>query len=214
MSPRVQQLVAGLAAVVLIVLFWLFLWRPQSERIDEIEVQIADLETEEQTLRGRIAALEEVRARAPEIEAALAAAESVIPRDAAMPSMVRQLQLAARDSGVELIAINPTRPAAFSEAVPELSVISLTVELRGSYFQMVDFLRRVEDPAISSRGIEWKSTTVTLEEYPTLSGVLAGEMYATLPAPPEVPLEDVPEGEASPAPADDTATEEPTEDES
>ncbi|MDX1620251.1 MAG: type II secretion system protein GspM [Nitriliruptorales bacterium] len=206
---RNQLLLGGLGVVLLLVLFWLFLWQPQSSRIDEIETEIEDLESQRVSLEGRIASLEEVRARAPEIEAALAAAESVLPRDAAMPILVRQLQLAAQDSGIELRAINPSRPVEFGEGAPELAVINLSVDIAGSYFQIIDFLRRVEDPAITARGIEWQDISVSLGEYPTLSAVMSGETYAVLPAPPQPgePEEDETE-------ADGGATEEPTEGES
>lgn len=205
---RMALVFAGLGALLLIVLFWFFLWNPKSQQIAEIETEIEAARTQQATLRAQIARLEEVRARAPEIEANLAAAESVIPRDVALPGMVRQLQLDATDSGAELFSISPGQPEPFSEEVSELARIPLTVQVNGSYFQLVDFLRRVEDPALSPRGIEWHSVNIVEIEYPTLVAVFTGEMYAVVPAVPvveEAPTE--PGAGPSPSPSP-TATEE------
>lgn len=197
MNSRVAFLLAGLGAVLLVVLFWLFLWNPKSDEIEQIEAQIETAKTQQATLRTQIARLEDVRARAPEIEAQLAAAESVVPRDVALPTMVRAMQLAATDSGVDLISISPAQPEAFSEEVAELARIPVTVQIFGSYFQIVDFLRRLEDPAITARGIEWETLNVIEQQYPTLQAVVSGEMYAIVPALPVV--EEAP-GDASPEP--------------
>lgn len=196
---RVNALLAGLGAVLVIVLFWLFLWSPKTEEIEQTQTEIEAARTQQATLRTQIARLEDVRARAPEIEARLAAAESIIPRDVSLPAMVRQVQLDATDSGVELMSISPGQPVAFSEELANLARIPLSLQIQGSYFQIVDFLRRVEDPAITPRGIKWDSLNVIEEEYPVLLAVVGGEMYAVVPDLPVV--QDAP-GEPTPGPTE------------
>lgn len=205
---RQATLLAVLGLVLLVVLFYLFGWKPRSEELETVRIEIDDAVAQQAQLEAEIASLESVRATAPEIEAALAAAESLVPREAALPSALRQLQLAADDSGVALLSISPGRPVA-DEIVPEVARIALSLSAEGSYFQMVDFLRRVEDPTITPRVILFENATVSITEYPTLSMALSGFMFAILPAPPAPE----PTETATPAPTDGTTpvpTESPT----
>lgn len=197
---RQTTLLAVLGVLLLLVLFYLFGWKPQSEELAEIRTQIDDTVAQQAMLQNEIASLEAVRATAPEIEAALAAAESLVPREAALPSALRQLQLAADDSGVQLDSIAAGRPAADAD-VPELAQVSLAINARGSYFQLVDFLRRVEDPQITPRVVLFENVTVSVDDYPTLGIALTGSMFAVLPAPPPTEVQ---------APAEPTPTETPT----
>lgn len=180
---RQHLVLAVLGLLVILVLFYMFAFKPKQDEIAEIEVQIEESLAQEATLESRIATLEEVRARAPEIEASLATAESIIPREQALPSALRQFQLGADDSGVELVSVTPGRPVAVDGEVPELAELSVTLVLNGSYFQIVDFLRRVEDPAITPRGVTWSGVTVVATEYPTLTASLTGRMFSLLPIP-------------------------------
>jgi Tfp pilus assembly protein PilO len=200
---RQMTLLSALGVFLLLVLFYLFAWSPKSDELAEVRTEIDDAVAQQSLLESQIAALEGVRATAPEIEAALAAAESLVPRDAALPSALRQLQLAADDSGVELLSIAAGRPAA-DDIVPEVASISLAINAEGSYFQLVDFLRRIEDPAITPRVVLFANVSVSIVEYPTLGAALTGEMYALLPAPPVVE-------EPAPATPEPTEPDEPTE---
>ena len=206
---RQVGLLAGLAVVLILVGFYFFAFKPRSEELVEVREQIDTAVAQQATLEAEIAALQAIRAEAPEIEAALATAESVIPRDLALPSALRQLQLAADDAGLSLETVAPGRPVASDLETPELATVTISVTLSGSYFQVVDFLRRVEDPTIIPRGIEWTSALLTPSAYPTLSVVLSGEMYSLLPAPVPAPTETAPDvpaaTEAPPAPETEAA---------
>ena len=196
---RQATLLGALGLILLLVLFYLFAWQPKNDELAEVRTQIDDAVAQQSLLETQIATLEGVRATAPEIESALAAAESLVPREAALPSALRQLQLAADDSGVVLLSIAPGRPVA-DEVMPELARITLAIAAQGSYFQLVDFLRRIEDPAITPRVVLFDNVTVSIDEYPTLGVALTGSMFAVLPAPPAT----------EPEPATPAPTETPT----
>lgn len=199
---RQKTLLSILAAVLLVILAFVFLLRPQMTEADEVRQEIEDTRAQQAQLESQIVRLEDVRARSPEIEALVAAADTLIPRDdPALPAAVRQLQMAANDSGAQLVSVAMSRPAV-TEATndvavpPGLATIATSVTVSGGYFQLVDFLRRVEDPVISPRAILWNQANVTLAEYPTLTMNLSGALFAY--------LEDI--GAPAPAPP----TEEPT----
>jgi Tfp pilus assembly protein PilO len=196
---RVQVLLVALAAVLLVVLFWFLAWQPGQEERDELEQQIAAVQVRQQELTAERGRLREVRERAPEIEAEIATAHRIIPTFADVPGVLRLLQSTADDSGVVLRVVQPTRPQQLDPAPAGLSFIGLTLQLEGGYFQIVDFLRRIEDPTITARGLRWEGATLTRDDdaYPVLEVALTGSLYTQLPVAPEEPEPETdPEGEA------------------
>lgn len=191
---RTTLLLIVLGVILVLVAWYVLLFNPKLEEQQVVEDEIVALETQQAAVRGRIAELEGVREQAPQLQAELAATESLLPRDTALPSALRQLQQAADDSNATLVSVAPARPV-LVEGSEDLYEINLSVEVRGTYFQIVDVLRRVEDPAISPRGVLWDSSAMTIDEYPTLVTVLSGRMFAVLPQPPAPPAEPDPDAE-------------------
>ncbi len=206
---RQVTLLSALGGVLLVVAFYFFAWAPQNDRIDEIELEIQSTLALQATASRGIATLQAVRAEAPSREADIGAAEAVIPRETALAGMVRQLQLAADDAGVTLLNLSPGRPASVGDPEAEgLASIDISLSLTGSYFQVVDFLRRVEDPAITPRAILWNSAALGPTDYPELSVSLSGQMFAILPPiPPAAPAEPEPTPSPTDPDADPDATE-------
>lgn len=200
---RTTAMLAGLGAIVMLALFWFLGYQPQQSEIDELDVAAADLQDDQRVAQGEIARLETVRVQIPQIEAAIEAAESIVPRSPALPSTLRQLVLAADSSGVVIESITPTRPER-AEALdptlpfpPDLATIGMSMQLSGGYFQIVDFLRRIEDPALIARGIVWSALDVNVDgdDYPVLNVILSGQMYAILP---DAEVEELPTDDPTP----------------
>jgi Tfp pilus assembly protein PilO len=195
---RQMILLVALGALALVAAFWMLLWQPQRAELAEVEEAIAAEEATQAQLQGELDRLRSVREQAPAVVAELAAAESVIPLDAALPSALRQLQTAADESQLTLVAVAPARPAAIEGAAPGMASIALNVQVQGSYFQVVDFLRRTEDASISPRAMLWNNVAITKDDYPTLTVALTGSLYALLPAaPPPVDEAATPEAEGA-----------------
>jgi Tfp pilus assembly protein PilO len=185
---RSQILLSALAAILVVALFYVLLMQPAREQVVELEAQIADELVAQAGLTQEIDRLRSVRDQAPEVEAELVTGEAIVPRDVSLPSALRQLQLSADESGVVLQAVTTSRPALIEGGPEGLAQIDSTVQLVGGYFQIVDFLRRIEDPAITPRGVSWTSATLARGEYPELNVALTGALYAVVavPPPPEV----------------------------
>jgi Tfp pilus assembly protein PilO len=203
---RTVVLLSVLAGILLVALSWFLLFQPKNQEIVDLQAETESLEVQAQQLQLRVATLQRVREASPDFEAELAAAYAVIPREPALPAMLRQFQSAADESGVTLMAVTPARPAdvGLEVGVPDLARISVSVDVEGSYFQMVDFLRRLEDPAISPRALGWNGVSITSdpEEYPRLAASLQGDLYALVPAP-TAPEDDVAGEDTEPAPGTD-----------
>lgn len=206
---RLQVLLTAMISVLLVVLFFFLVWQPTQDEIEELEAQIEQELTRQTQLNTQLERLRQVRAEAPESEARLARGEAIIPRDSSLPAALRQLQSAADDAGVILSAVNTSRPQPVDEEL-SLATISLNTQVSGSYFQMVDFLRRVEDPTLTSRGILWQALNVGIGEYPVLDFTLAGQMFALTP---ETQQADEPEPDEETDEVDPDGLEPDTEDE-
>lgn len=211
---RAMVLLAAVGAVLVIALFYVTAFQPAREELAEVEAQIELEINEQRRLQDEIARLRSVREEAPAVEAELAVGEAIVPRDPALPALIRQLQLAADESGLTLSTVSTQRPTPVPDAAePGLSSISTSVLLEGGYFQVVDFLRRLEDPGITPRGILWENATVSRAdgEYPDLSVALTGMVFAVMDQPlaPE-PEPEVDEDESSPSEADDGAEQDAT----
>lgn len=193
---RTQVLLIALGAVAVVVLFVMLVVQPQREALAEVEDQIAAEQQQQAMLTAEIERLRLVREDAPGLEAELAAAEAIVPRDPGLPGALRQLQLAGDESGLVLRSISTSRPVDLGVGEDGLSAIDVSVQLSGGYFQIVDFLRRVEDPRITPRGLIWNSANMSRGEYPELNVALNGRLYAVIETPPP------PEPEPDPADAD------------
>lgn len=198
---RQTLVLLALVGLLLVVGFYFLAFQPQRQQLADVEEQIVHQQDQQVALQTQLDRLRAVREQAPEIEAQLAASEAIIPRDPAIPSALRQLQVAAEEANLVLHTVTAARPQQVEGATTGLSSIILNVQLQGSYFQVVDFLRRIEDPSISPRGALWSALTVSKDEYPLLNVSLGGTLYTLLPEPPPA-IEETPADDAGDA--DDT----------
>lgn len=179
-------LIAILACVVLAAGFYFLAWQPKAEEQTALEDETAQLEDEAQRLRNEIAALEEIKANEVEIRAAITKLEEYIPEGPAQPAVVRQLQDAADEAGVAIESMSFGEPERV-EGAPEtgepgtvLARIESSFDLDGGYFQIVDFLRRIEvdvPRAVLVRDLSLSGG----DEYPALSGSWSGDLFAIVP---------------------------------
>ena len=188
-----QTLLLSLLALVLIgALWWMFLFSPGREELARLDNDIAAAENETVTLGARIAQLEGIRSTAPETEALIAQLGSIVPTDPALAGAIRQIEAAALDAGVRVESLSTSRPSEMTEvaeSAPGLHRMAVRMTLTGSYFQLVDFMRRLEDPTVTARGITFVNLSLSASEYPELSAAVTGSMFAILDPVPEAGAE-------------------------
>lgn len=210
MNSRNTILAAAVGVLVVLAGWWFLLYSPALAEEEQVEQEIAGLDAQVAQLQVDIERRRAVRNDAPSVEADLARYRSLIPDSPDLPALLRQLQFAADESGLDLTSVSPGEPAVI-EGVTDVSVMSLAMQVDGSYFQLVDFLRRVEDPDIVARVLLVDSLDVLLadvDDYPTLQTSISGRVFTTAPAegvdPAPVPTETPTDGATS------GATEAPT----
>ena len=197
---RVGWLLTGLLCVLLAVGWYFLIFSPTSEDIEVVRADTERTLTEAEQQRARAAELREVRQRAPEAEAALNAGQTLIPEEPSIPALFRQMQQAADDAGVRLPTINPTAPSVVTIGDEEVTAIGVSMTLQGSYFQIVDLVRRIEDPLLTPRALRWDAASLSPTDFPELTVSLSGQVYSrgldelpTIEPPPEEEPEDADE---------------------
>lgn len=207
MTRRAPLLVA-ITAVVLTALMWFVLFAPERQEQAALREEIDTVVAQQNVQRLQIARLEEIKANELDVRADIARLEQYIPDGAAQPSAIRQFQLVADASGVEITSVTFAQPVAVTGAPAPpaagtlLASVPVSITVEGGYFQVTDFLRRVE--AETPRAVLVDSVTITEAPqpigFPTLSVTLATRLFtvvptSAVPAPPPAP------GAPAPAPA-------------
>ncbi|MCA1841558.1 MAG: type 4a pilus biogenesis protein PilO, partial [Actinobacteria bacterium] len=138
-----------------------------------------------QKLKLELARLEALQQEAPKLRERATVLDAAAPNDPQLAQFILQVQDAANASGIEWISVSPTPPVASS--VPGLSEIALTMNVTGGYFQVQDFLVRLEtlSRAVKVGTIGLTAGATTSVTSPTLNIALAMKMFvATVPAAP------------------------------
>lgn len=169
--------------VLMLVAFFMLVWKPQSERIADLENQRTAEETKLQTAKTTLAMLEEKKRSAASVEADLVKIKKQIPTEADLPDIVDQLQDIANDAGVGLVSIKPGTLAAKGD----FSELQVNIIIEGSYVSLIDFLRRVET---AQRTFKTSTIDLKVKQYPdlTMNAALSafvmgsGESSTTVPA--------------------------------
>jgi Tfp pilus assembly protein PilO len=141
---------------------WFLVISPKRAHAADLRTQAAAKERANSLLQVQLSTLKAQAKDLPKQQAKLAAVAAKIPNNSAMPTLIRALNSAADDTGVELVSVAPSvatpvagaaAPAAATTAasaasapssVGALQSIQLSLGIVGSYFQVAEYLDRLE----------------------------------------------------------------------
>jgi len=144
MTRRTELLVATVGIVLVLAVGTLLLVRPKQQAVAEARADRNGAVAESQSLRDQVRALEALKADAAELRTKAKLAKAEFPSTPNLPVLVDALQDAAGQAGVDLVSITPAAPKASTDQ-PELAEIATGINVKGGYFQIEDFLSRVEN---------------------------------------------------------------------
>ena len=167
---KMKQMVALtlLGALVIAAGGWFLLISPKRSDAAALRDQAAVKEQGNQVLVTQLAQLKAQAKALPAQQAKLAAVAAKIPGTTALPALVRALNAAADDTGVELLSISPGGPIAVDATGPvagtpttaksaagasvgTLQSIPVALNVVGSYFQVAEYLDKLENLARAFR---------------------------------------------------------------
>jgi Tfp pilus assembly protein PilO len=143
-TRRNELVVAAIGALLVLVAATMLLVRPTRQATADANTQRDTAIGESQALRDQIKALEALKPQQAELKAKASLAKAEFPATPSLPALVDALQDAASLSGVDLGTVAPSTPKA-STTSPLLAEITTTVNVSGGYFEIQDFLVRLEN---------------------------------------------------------------------
>jgi Tfp pilus assembly protein PilO len=143
-TRRKELLLAGAGALLVLAIGALLLIRPMKQATAEARADRNTAVAESQPLRDQIKTLEALKANEADLRTRARLARAEFPSTPALPALVDALQDVASLAGVDLGAVAPSAPAT-STIRPELAEITTNLSVKGGYFEIEDFLVRLEN---------------------------------------------------------------------
>ena len=198
---RRTLLIAGGVSVAVLVLWYLLLWSPRKGELSDAKADRETAETERDTLAARVDRLKASQKDEPLKRAQVEALRTTVPDEPNLAAFILDTNDAAAKAGIDWISIAPSEPAPATPgaaistvaaaqtapaapAAPAASAappaeIKLTMQITGGYFQVLDFLNRVND---MPRLVVTDGLNVTSDEKAKLTvGVTARMFVRTVP---------------------------------
>jgi Pilus assembly protein, PilO len=142
---RSRERLIGVAAMMLVLVAGaMLLVRPQREATSLARDEERAAQRESRTLHDQIRALEALQANEATLREQARKALAEFPATPALPSLVNALQDLADKAGVDLASVAPSTPKP-SSLHPQLVEIATQLTVNGGYFEIQDFLTRLED---------------------------------------------------------------------
>jgi type IV pilus assembly PilO-like protein len=143
-TRRRELALGGAGALLVLAVGALLLIRPAQQATAQAHTDRDTAVAESRSLRDQIKALEGLQANAADLKAQANLARAEFPATPALPALVDALQDAASLAGVELGTVSPSTPSP-SKVRPELAEITTNLAVNGGYFEIQDFLVRLEN---------------------------------------------------------------------
>lgn len=165
LGVKEKTLVFVLGLVLLSLLFYFGLYMPQ-------QMWLTELENELETSRNKIDVIEAFIAKHPDIasydtalDEQLRLVNKKIPEEPRMSELLKDLEEISKLSQIQLVSMQPSQESSEKKEKKRYQELKLNLKVRGTYFQLLDFLKNMEGMERFSavQSITSHSTNGTLE---------------------------------------------------
>ncbi|MEO7803560.1 MAG: type 4a pilus biogenesis protein PilO [Actinomycetota bacterium] len=183
-----RKVILFVVAIVLVsLLAFFFVFKPQTENINKTRDDATATENRADQLELRLAQLQALQKDAPRLKQEAAILDAAVPNDPQLALFISQVQDQADSSGVQWVSVTFALPAPSSQ--PGVLEVNIAMNVSGGYFQVQDYLVRLETLAralkIGSLGLTTSTAATSTAASPDLNAILAMKMFvATIVVPP------------------------------
>jgi Tfp pilus assembly protein PilO len=136
---RVQSLaIAGVLILAIVAGGWFGLVKPAKSKVTSLKNDATTQESTNSSLRLQVSVLKSEAKHLPQQEAELARTRAKVPDQVELASLLRQLVVVAKDSGVNLTSLTPQKPVPLADA-PGIESVDLTMSFTGGYAEIEQF---------------------------------------------------------------------------
>lgn len=170
-AKRQWTLMTALVCLLVLIAGYMLLVKPQHSKAASVKSETATTQSQVESLRAQLSRLQEEGRNLASQQAVLAQIVQQLPAQPALPTLLRSLDAAAAQTNVDLTNVAPGNPTAFSaspvakaagssatttgsststgkagsgSAVTGLAQIPVSMSVSGSYFDVEQFLNRLE----------------------------------------------------------------------
>jgi len=138
---RELYIIAGVVLAVICAGWYFLLFSPLQQKSADLSTQEADKQTELQQAQADLVRLEGMKKSAPQTRADLVRLKKLVPAELAEPGFIVELNQTAKASGLKWSGVTTATPAVGTP----FSVQPFNLTFTGKYFDVEDFLWRLED---------------------------------------------------------------------
>jgi Tfp pilus assembly protein PilO len=139
-------LIAMVALFGIAAIWYVGLWAPQGASLRKAQASATSAEQKESTLKAQVATLQRQRAGLPALQAQLDQLNQAVPAAVGIDKVIDNVNAVALASGVTLSSLTPPLLAATAAGAASVSSavsMTVTVAVSGTYFQLVDFINKL-----------------------------------------------------------------------
>jgi Tfp pilus assembly protein PilO len=158
MPVRTRLILVVVGFVVVTILWFLVLWKPAQNKVNTLLDQQRQQRQEQATLEANIKRLKDLQQQEPRLRAEIARLQDSLPADPRLPDFILQLQESASLAGIDFLTISPSVPSPYAPPAPagapaaappattggQLQSVTVSVTANGKYFEVLDFIVRLE----------------------------------------------------------------------
>jgi Tfp pilus assembly protein PilO len=138
---REIYIITAVVAVVLIVAWYFLLFSPTQRKLSDLDQQVQSAHSALDVANQEVVKLESYKKTAPQSRAEVVRLGKMLPESEGIPGLIIELSKTADASGVSVTSIARGTTTAGSP----FGIQTLTLQVSGRYFDMEDFLYRLEE---------------------------------------------------------------------
>lgn len=157
MKTKALSVVGLLVGLIILVAWFLFLYKPASDELSQVNSEIEEAKTEQMALQGELAGLQQLKEQEGEIDDQLVALQQAAPEVADEQGLIAAIQKVATDNNVELPSVTVSQPTPGAE----LSTMNFQLETNGTYKNVTLFLAALMDPTKMPRVVTFDQMQIS-----------------------------------------------------
>jgi Tfp pilus assembly protein PilO len=132
------------AAIVLVVLTWMFLIGPQREKTVGMQEQAVSAEVQAVAEQRKLAQLAKDYEQRDRYAAELAANRKALPGEAATADLLRELQTAGDQAGISVTSLTAGSPSELKSTGARVAAVTITISATGRLDRLRTFLDQIQ----------------------------------------------------------------------
>jgi Tfp pilus assembly protein PilO len=183
---KARAVALGVLVTVVVLLVWnLLIFAPKGRSLSSAKKDTQAAQQTGATLQATLTRLEDISKNGPAIAAQLDKLSAAVPAAPDLDGFILSANQIAVTSGIDWLAVSPTVAQAGNNGV---STIPLGIQIKGGFFQVLDYLNRFEDMGrlviIDGINITNAQSSASSSGPPVLSVTLTARMFTrAAPAP-------------------------------